>query len=339
MPLMHLSSKKFLRAICTVSTRHNSTISRSLSPLPISVSVSSQEIASGSLTWRNLELATRALYRDGLVVLEDVIDHSKLDFLNQKMLEDAHILQSAGDTSPYNYNRGNIQQDPPMIRRYFDSTIIMNVLATQVTTSVLGPKPRLSFVSGNSALPPSRESPPQSQPVHSDADFDHPQSPFALVVNVPLVEMTIKNGSTEVWLGSHLNASLASQDGKHGERSSGRIKESCLEKRRQERPPSQPTVKKGSIVIRDLRLWHAGKPNFSNDIRVMLAMIHFAPWYRNAMEVEFSEDLRPILENEGSDLQIQAKYVTEKMIVDSYLNRGYGNAYNFDQQEPLEGIF
>ncbi len=82
------------------------TLRRTLSSLPISVKVSPQELASKSLTWQNLELATRALHRDGLVVLEDVIDHKKLDTLNIKMAEDAAVLQSAGDASPYNYNKG-----------------------------------------------------------------------------------------------------------------------------------------------------------------------------------------------------------------------------------------
>jgi ectoine hydroxylase-related dioxygenase (phytanoyl-CoA dioxygenase family) len=35
-------------------------------------------------------------------------------------------------------------------------------------------------------------------------------------------------------------------------------------------------VKKGSIIIRDLRLWHGGKPNLSEDPRVMLAMSKFS---------------------------------------------------------------
>lgn len=135
-------------------------------------------------------------------------------------------------------------------------------------------------MSGNSALPPTPGSEPLSQPVHSDADFAHPESPFALVVNVPLVEMNKENGSTEVWLGTHKDASLAQQEGAHGERASGRIRAECLTERRTQRPPVQPTIKKGSIVIRDLRLWHAGKPNFTNKTRVMLAMIHFAPWFR-----------------------------------------------------------
>jgi ectoine hydroxylase-related dioxygenase (phytanoyl-CoA dioxygenase family) len=137
---------------------------------------------------------------------------------------------------------------------------------------VLGPNPSLRFVSGNTALPPTEDSPPASQPTHNDADFDHPSIPFALVVNVPLVTMEEKNGSTEIWLGTHDGTTIADQEGEHGDRASGRIKKHLLDARRDARPPSQPLVKKGSIIVRDLRLWHGGKPNLSDKPRVMLAM-------------------------------------------------------------------
>jgi ectoine hydroxylase-related dioxygenase (phytanoyl-CoA dioxygenase family) len=39
-----------------------------------------------------------------------------------------------------------------------------------------------------------------------------------------------------------------------------------------DRPPCQPVVPKGSLVIRDLRLWHAGVGNQTEIPRVMLAM-------------------------------------------------------------------
>jgi ectoine hydroxylase-related dioxygenase (phytanoyl-CoA dioxygenase family) len=107
--------------------------------------------------------------------------------------------------------------------------------------------------------------------MHNDADFDHPSIPFALVVNVPLVKMEVDNGSTEIWLGTHNGTTIADQEGEHGDRASGRIKIPILEARRAVRPPTQPTVKKGSIIIRDLRLWHGGKPNLSSVPRVMLA--------------------------------------------------------------------
>lgn len=120
-------------------------------------------------------------------------------------------------------------------------------------------------------MPPSDEIEPQRQPIHSDADFAHPNHPFALVVNVPLISMTPKNGSTEVWLGTHNSTGLHDQEGAHGDRASGRIKHKLLEERRNIRPPIQPTVPKGSIIVRDLRLWHGGMPNTSGDVRVMLA--------------------------------------------------------------------
>lgn len=100
-----------------------------------------------------------------------------------------------------------------------------------------------------------------------------------MVINVPLVTMTPQNGSTEIWLGTHNGTTIADQEGEHGDRASGRIKTHLLEARKQVRPPYQPVVKKGSIIIRDLRLWHGGKPNLSDEPRVMLAMSKFCPGF------------------------------------------------------------
>ncbi|KAF1936336.1 phytanoyl-CoA dioxygenase family protein [Clathrospora elynae] len=313
-------------------------MSPSLSSTPLSILPSASELKNGSLSQRNQEIAVRALSRDGLVVLEDLIDHAVLDRLNEKMVKDAYELQ-ARKSSPYNYNKGNIQQDPPLTEEWFSDEIYTNPIVMQVTSNTLGPKPSLRFISGNTALPPTESSPPASQPTHNDADFDHPTIPFALVVNVPLVTMTPENGSTEVWLGTHDDTTIADQEGKHGERGSGSIKKHLLDARREIRPPAQPVVKKGSIMIRDLRLWHGGKPNLDKDPRVMLAMIHFASWYRNSMEVEFAEDLAERVTPEKTGLEIAATYVTEEQLIRKYLNRSYGNAYDFSQTEKIEGIF
>lgn len=69
-----------------------------LSPEPISIAVSAAEKSRGRLEQRNLEIATRALVRDGLVVLQDMIDHSVLDRLNEKMVKDAYELQGRKDS-------------------------------------------------------------------------------------------------------------------------------------------------------------------------------------------------------------------------------------------------
>jgi hypothetical protein len=93
---------------------------------PISIRPSKSEIECSKLSPQNLEIAIRCLHRDGLVVIEDVIRHDVLDRLNEKMVQDAFNLQARKDSSPYNYNRGNIQQDPPCVREFFDESIFLS---------------------------------------------------------------------------------------------------------------------------------------------------------------------------------------------------------------------
>ncbi|KAI1186738.1 hypothetical protein F5B17DRAFT_352884 [Nemania serpens] len=312
----------------------------SMQRLPYVIRPSAEEVKSKKLSEMNLEIAVRGVHLDGLVVVEGVVPHEQLDRLNTKMVEDARILQARGKNGPFNYNVGNIQQDAPPCAEHFYPSILTNPIATQITSSVLGPRPKWTFCSGNTALPTPAGGSPQRQPVHADADFAHPEHPFALVINVPLIDMSPRNGSTEVWLGTHTGTGgIEAQEGAHGERASGRIRQDVLADWVATRgPPIQPDIKKGSIVIRDLRLWHAGMPNMSEEVRVMLAQIHFANWYRNAMRLEFAEDVKPILEELKSrgelGLEVPVNWVSKQDAMDGYLNRAFGNAYDFNQAEP-----
>jgi len=107
--------------------------------------------------------------------------------------------------------------------------------------------------------------------------------------------MTPENGSTEIWLGTHQGTTIADQEGEHGDRASGRIKQHLLDARREVRPPTQPVVKKGSMIVRDLRLWHGGKPNLSEDPRVMLAMSKFLAGLRFFQLTSFHSTLRAMV--------------------------------------------
>lgn len=170
---------------------------RPVSTLPLTIKPHQDELDAGRLGERNLERAMKSLNEDGLVVVSNVIPHTHLDRLNAVMIQDARTLQARGKDGPFNYNMGNIQQDPPPVRAYFESSIFLNSIAAQITTGKLGPTPKWTFCSGNSSMPSAAN--PQRQPVHTDADFAHPSHPFALVVNVPLIRFTPENGSTELW--------------------------------------------------------------------------------------------------------------------------------------------
>lgn len=90
---------------------------------PFTICPSEAEVRNKCLAPRNLELAVRHLHADGLVVVENVVPHEDLDALNEKMVKDARYLQSLGDKGPFNYNQGNLQQDPPPVAEYFYKSI------------------------------------------------------------------------------------------------------------------------------------------------------------------------------------------------------------------------
>jgi hypothetical protein len=87
--------------------------------------------------------------------------------------------------------------------------------------------------------------------------------PWLIVVNFPLIDFTAENGGTEIWPGTHLNTD-----------------ERNLVERCGVVPSIRSTVRVGDLVIRDLRTWHRGVPNLTNNTRTMLAIVYNRPWFR-----------------------------------------------------------
>jgi hypothetical protein len=57
------------------------------------------------------------------------------------------------------------------------------------------------------------------------------------------------------------------------------------------------------------------------------------------MTVEFAEELKEKLTTEITGLEVAATFVKTEDIEKNYLNRPYGNAYDFDQTDKIDGIF
>jgi len=203
-----------------------------------------------------------------------------------------------------------------------------NQPAATVLSFMLGPKPRVNYVNGNTALGGFNGA---RQRVHADLTFNHAQFPFAIVTNYYLIDVSPANGSTELWLGSHRDTSFHDHrnghpvdpdadngDGRHGVydntlESEFGIRDELLEQRRAYAPPIQPTVKKGSVVLRDLRLWHAGLANPTPDPRIMLAFVHTPSWYQCPAKVVLPEATSSLLNSwanrEVSPVQYWAHFV------------------------------
>lgn len=57
------------------------------------------------------------------------------------------------------------------------------------------------------------------------------------------------------------------------------------------------------------------------------------------MDVEFADELKERLTPEKTGLQIAATFVSSENLVKNYLDRPYGNAYDFNQIDQIEGVF
>lgn len=244
---------------------------RKASPL-ITIDLTDQERATGRMLGDNLRAAVGALRTDGLVLINDAVDPAHLDVLHERMVADLDAFRARPD-APYNWNPGNIQQDPPPFPPYLFDDVLLNPYVISVTSSMLGPGVKNVMYGGNTALPGD-----QRQPVHSDVghlwpieSLESPHPPAQLVVNVLTVDVSPDNGATEIWPGTHRELGVGVGD-------DIKIAPELLERRRAISPPFQPTFRRGSVLIRDIRLWHAGMPNRTSEPRPMIAMIHTSAW-------------------------------------------------------------
>lgn len=238
----------------------------------IAIDVSEDDRAAGRLSGEELRAAVDALRDDGFVVLNDVVDPAHLNVLHERMIGDLHALRARPDT-PYNWNAGNLQQDPPPFPPYLFGDVLLNPFVISVTSAVLGPGIKNVMYGGNTALPSD-----QRQPVHADVGhlwpldaLEGPHPAAQLVVNVLTVDVSPENGATEIWPGTHRELGVGVGD-------DIKISPHALEARRAICPPIQPTFRRGSMLIRDIRLWHAGMPNRTVVPRPMIAMIHTTQW-------------------------------------------------------------
>lgn len=98
-----------------------------------------------------------------------------------------------------------------------------------------------------------------------DETLDLKLPSFAITVVVPLINLTLATGSTQVWKGSH------------------RLPYSEALNQQQ---ASVPLVSTGSCYLMDYQLWHGGTPNRSNQVRPILYIVYYRSWFQEAVNYE-----------------------------------------------------
>lgn len=288
----------------------------------LEVAATPEEKKTGKWSKANLRKLMDEFTEYGVVILKDVIDPDQLDKLNGPMVEDAKEIRAKA--TRLNFGTENIQQAPILDRpEIYPKDLFQNELLFEAVRYILGPQAKFNFLSGNTAMPGGVQ---KRQPPHTD-QLSKAKATFVLIANVPLIDVSAENGATEIWPGTHRLRDLSLFESSEYE-GAAPVKPEVLEERRKQFPPIQYPVKRGSIILRDLTVWHAGMPNNSNDVRVMTALGFTAHWWASKMSFpvpskEMDEEIRKSAESK--ELEVHT------VVVDNYHKVKDLHNFSFDE--------
>ncbi len=224
--------------------------------------LSSEERQKRRLHEANLTEAVRHVRECGYVILEAVLPRTWVKAVG-KAFEDA-----SAEYTPPEEGRGAIPiryEDP-----FLDPLATANPWGLQIIEAMMGDDVWSIFpYHTNTSWPGAGMQNIHRDTKHLFPDFPVALPPSLLIIHIPLVDFTDENGSTEVWPGSHLIVDPL---------------EEATPKSLAERATAMPSVRTnmpaGSVLVRDMRVWHRGMPNRSRTIRTMLSIVYFRQFHR-----------------------------------------------------------
>jgi ectoine hydroxylase-related dioxygenase (phytanoyl-CoA dioxygenase family) len=220
--------------------------------------------------------AVRSLLEDGFVVLDDVVPVAVIDALREAMERDLAELQQRANAKPRPFP-GHLQHQPPFAVEHLHPEVLACPEVVAACRAVMGHDIRVVLYTANTNMPGSVR-----QWVHCDLTQLHPDldpvpaAPHLVLCNVPLVD-TSEHNAVELWPGTHRDPRT---HGAEGARVG--IAADWQAEWRTRRPPVQVAQRKGSVLLRDARLWHCGVPNTAGQPRVMVAVGYAPSWYSAA---------------------------------------------------------
>ncbi len=230
-----------------------------------------------------VERAAELFHRDGFVVVRDALDPQQLQrmrraterALDEMLAVDPTCAAGGGAGGlPHRYSFGSSSASRHML--HVDEWVDMVDLptTTPILTAIFGsPNYILIGGGGDVAMPGAIE----YQGLHSDNVWSELHDPTgrvstrelpvpAVTINFPMVDLTFENGPTRQIPGT--------QNSRHpipnlyDEPEWMKLSTLC-------------PAPAGSAIFRDLRAWHGGTPNLSQEVRAAPNIEYFAPWFRS----------------------------------------------------------
>ena len=264
-----------------------------------------------------IERAVKIFRRDGFVLVGDALSADQTEFLRNGVVEVvdeivAHDSERGGNRGSHRYSFGGSSVTRSMLHRPEWQMLVDLPTVTPIVTAIFESSDYLlRSASGDFCLPGAVE----YQPLHSDIrdfvpDGNTPFSAFHdprgfltlrdlpcpyVCVNFLPFDQTALNGPTRQIPGSqHSRAPIPTLD---EEPEWMRLSTAC-------------PAPAGAIQIRDVRAWHGGTPNLSDELRAIPNLEFYAPWFREPM-------IPGITYADHKKLSEHAQHLTRLSVMDS----------------------
>ncbi len=264
-----------------------------------------------------VERAVRIFDRDGFVVVRDVLDPEQLAFLRRgvdEVVDDIIALDPdrRGNRGSHRYSFGGSSSTRSMLHRPEWQMLVDLPTVTPILAAIFGSRDYMvRAASGDFCLPGAVS----YQPLHADMrdHVDAERTPFSsfhdrrghlstrdlpcpyVCVNHLPTDITTLNGPTRQIPGSqHARAPFPTLA---DEPEWMRLSTVC-------------PVPAGSVQIRDVRAWHGGTPNLSDETRAIPNVEYYAPWFREPV-------IPGIARRDWLGLSDHARHLTRFVVADS----------------------
>jgi ectoine hydroxylase-related dioxygenase (phytanoyl-CoA dioxygenase family) len=223
----------------------------------VRVEASGTERLAGEWRADSLEIITRALTVDGVVVLDEVIDRSAAQRARTAFLDRYGTRLGSDDDDARRVGNRRTMVTISLDEVFGHDTFLANQLVVSAAMTVLGQRVEYDSVGCVCSLPGAA-----AQHQHRDGGLLFPETGLdamlpaaALTIAIPLLDLNEVNGSTAFWPGSH---------------------------RRHQRPESEPVVPEvpvGSVTIWDYRVFHGGTPHRGLEPRPLMYATLCRHWW------------------------------------------------------------
>jgi len=238
------------------------------------IQLTDEERRTGNLSREHLDIAVEQVKKNGYIGIERVWTAAQIEEVKSAF---DPLFGEYTNRKGYNTGTNRAQMHLPFVKPFTEEYLIANPIALDVVDAVLGSGVRCTYLASDTACPGS-----DYQNVHSDLPPLFPNlgvalPVYSLVLNIPLVDVDADNGPLEVWPGgTHLdpdNTNHTAIDGETVRAAKTMYSEKVF-------------MPAGSMVIRDIRMWHRGTPNRTGGNRTNIALIYNKEWYGGGATIQ-----------------------------------------------------